>query len=204
MRKLLITAVAALLVVPAAGSLAASRDDRTGAELHRVALTAFLHHSRSGPPMLYFAGGMSFDLLDDVAFVGRGPCHREERRGRKVWACRASGRGTSVLPPDYYMDPLLQTAHLEVRRGGFDHVVDWTGKGEPDVHYGGGLGDAVVYAYNNATATGRLFGDRFSTKRADHAMSLLGEFVFATVETNGLQVRMDDEGRVHVDAAFPE
>lgn len=202
MRKLSIAALVALLVIPAAGSQAAHARRDGGVDLFRFSLTSFLDGSRGDSPTLYFGAGMSMQLGEDLAFAGRGPCRRVERRGRKGWSCRASARGIPVLPTGYYMDPLLQTAHIELSTQGYEHSVDWTGKGEPNISYAGDAGDAVVYAFNNASATGRLFGRRFSTKR-DRASSFLGEFLWASARVDNVDFRLGDDGVMHVRAFFP-
>jgi hypothetical protein len=202
MRKLMISALVAILALPAAASQAMPARSNTGLDVIRMALTSFLEHPRHGAPTMYFGAGLSWGLGDDQAFVGQGPCQRREHRGHKYWSCRASARGVRVLPTGYYMDPLLQTAHIEVSRGGFEHSVDWTGRGKPEISYGGTLGNAVVFAFNNARATGKLFGHRFSPRSA-HAVSFLGEFAFASVVAPGLDVHVDDDGVMHVHALVP-
>ena len=203
MRKLLIIATAALLAVPAAASSAAPETRRAGADVIRMAFASFLHHPRDGgAPTLYFGAGLGFNLGDDHAFAGRGPCHRKEHRGRRFWSCSASARGVRVLPTGFYMDPLLQRAHIELERGGFRHAMDWIGKGDPSLGFGGGSRTALVAATNNARAAGRLFGHRFPAKHA-RSWSFLAELAFVHVQTDTTDIRLGRDGRLHVTVLMP-
>ena len=203
MRKLVILAAAALLVAPLANANATTEPPTAGAELIRIALTSFLHHPNQGPPSLIFGGGMSFDIGNDMAFAGRGPCHRKERRGRKFWACHASARGVRVLPTGFFMDPLLQVGHMELDRGGYHHRVDFVGDGEPEIVYGGTVAGGVVFLLNEADTAGKLFGHRVPTRR-DRPLGFMVEIGFVDVLTvDGVRVRMGDDGRMHVHALIP-
>ncbi|HEY7875569.1 MAG TPA: hypothetical protein VIG64_10665 [Actinomycetota bacterium] len=199
MRKTLLAALAAALVLPT--SVQAMPVDRADVVTHRYAITAFMDHDGPGAPVLYFAGGMGFDG-QDFAFAGRGPCRRVEQRGRKVWRCRASARGVPVLPTGYYMDPLLQVAHMEHERQGFSHSVDWTGSGKPELSYGGNGRLTILSVTNGARASGRLFGKRFTAK-GRHAFNFMGEGAFVWLATGGLRVSVADDGRVRAIARFP-
>ena len=203
MRKLLALAIAALLAAPAAVSTAGPRVPDSGAELFRMAFTSFLRHPRDGgAPSVYFGAALGFNVGDDHGFAGRGPCHREERRGRKYWSCSASARGVRVLPTGFYMDPLLQAGHLEFEHKGYNHTVDWTGRGDPNLMYGGGSRSGAVSLSNRASATGRLFGYRFSSKR-DRAFGFLAEAAFAWVATDSAEIWMDRDGRLHAHVLVP-
>jgi hypothetical protein len=200
MRKLAIAALVAVLLLPAAAQAIPVRDG--GVDVVRLALTSFIDKPHRGAPTMYFGGAIAFNVGDDNAFVGYGPCVRKQRRGRHYWSCHASARGVPVLAPDFYMDPLLQTAHLQIRHKGFEHTIDWAGRGSPDVAYGGSVTSNTVFASNRADATGRVFGHRFSPK-SYHASSFLAELVFGFVALPGMDVRVTPDGTVHVHSLVP-
>ena len=116
--------------------------------------------------------------------------------------CHASATGVPVAPPFYYMDPLLQRAHVEFDHGGWHQTMDWQSDDLPRVRYGGNGKHTVVNVSSDADSSGRLFSHDYA-ERKDDVISFLLEALWANVTVDGAHVRVSPDGTVHLTATFP-
>lgn len=191
-----------LIAAPVAPAWAAPSDRTPGAETIQIALTVFLTNDHRGAPTMYFGGSFAFDVLEAYGFAGRAKCHRHDSHGSREVACVGMATGEEVAPPAYYMDPLLQRAHVEFDQGRWHHVMDWESDELPEASQRVKPRHSTVQAFVDSSSHGRICGRRF-TQRRDHPLSILIEGAFANVTVRGIHVSRTSDGAIHVRASFP-
>jgi hypothetical protein len=168
----------------------------------QIALTVFLRDGGQGLPTLYFGGGFAFDVTDIFGFAGRGRCHKHTDHGESSMACRASATGVPLLPPDFFMDPLLQRGHVGFEDGRYNQTMEWENDEFPAADPTTRGHRVGFKAFTDARSSGRIFGYKYSERR-DDPLSLLYESVDAYVAVNGMHIRTLPDGRVFLKATFP-
>ena len=201
-RTIGVLCLALLIAAPAAPGLAAPADRTPDAEAIQIALTVFLTKGHGGPPTMYFGGSIAFDVLEAYGFAGRAKCHQHESHGSKQVSCVGLATGEEVAPPAYYMDPLLQRAHVEFDQGKWHHVMDWQSDELPETSQRVKPRHATVEAFVDSSSHGRICGRRF-TQRRDQPLSVLIEAAFANVTVDGIHISRTPDGAVRVRATFP-
>ncbi|MGH2730704.1 MAG: hypothetical protein ACRDJI_08865, partial [Actinomycetota bacterium] len=157
---------------------------------------------------LYFALGFHStgdDGLGTYGAVGKGECQVTRGRNFTAIMCVGSGKMKQIPLEDFDFDPMLSSARLAVGSGGFDHVIEWTSRGDPAP--GGSVGWAGTFVHadagvsRDARASGTVFGKRLAGSR--YAMAFLDEGAGgAAYAVSGRSVEITDDGRVAVRASY--
>jgi hypothetical protein len=153
----------------------------------------------------YFAEGFRMaapGLPTSYVAVGKGTCtvKRFGKHGMMV-SCMARAVMKEATVQEFFIDPTLKSARIDVEMQKQHHVVDWTADEMPSLDWNGGA--ATYGAEANASlgvlahATGTLFGQKLET-------SSFEDFAFL-VECGGVFVSSDarDDGTVQVRISFP-
>ena len=121
-------------------------------------------------PRFYFAIGQHYvDPTGPVTYgaVGSGPCEVSKEKNFTMIFCSGKGRGKEVPFENVSIDPLLESAHLELTTKGYENVVDWTGLGTAS--WGGAVSGSGSYVgadagfYRDARAQGNVLGVQLKT-----------------------------------------
>jgi hypothetical protein len=206
MKRAAILLAAVLLLFPLPASA-----DRPGvwAEANQTAEADWIVLRTPTRGVFYFAFGArlvdSFGAVGTYGVVGRGKCNVERGRHFTVTMCYGSGRMKEIPIEDFEFDPAMASARLTVRLQGFDHDIEWTGRGDPGAGwYFGGGGTSVFGGAGigrNARASGEVFGEHLESGR--HSFAGLGYGAFGGVFAAGdRSVEITDDGRVVVHATY--
>lgn len=149
-------------------------------------------------------GGGEFSW--DAASVGKGRCVRERTKHGSSTSCWFRSWATGKASESFSMDPLMQSAELELHKKGETFHVMWSGEDfgfyqsqegcmgaddeEPREGFGGGL-------IRFATAQGHVFGEHLVSKGTFGAMMLSGAMVTECTRARALAGLQPGE-RLHV------
>jgi hypothetical protein len=202
MRRLVGVLAAALLVVPAGAGIAAPAEEGPGAGTAQAAVSVFLQSDGHRLPVMYFAGAITYDVVDAYGIAGKARCIVKTRKHVMTMICTAVATPVQIPPTDFSMDPLLREAHVAFDQGRWHHSVDWTNDRGFTPDYGTNPGGAGVVAFAEAKSSGTIFNYDFSQQR-DHPYALLIETAAARVAANGVHLRTSADGLVHLSVRFP-
>lgn len=168
MRKLVLAAVVASLLVMPAGPVPAHPSASAGVDQLAIAIWFNMHgktvdiHGAFG-----FRGSDGFsNPLSGEGFVFSGTCTRRRgRHGHVVFECLVQGAARELAPEDLVIDPLLGSAEMHLKGGGYNHTMRWEGKGvgpRRDLYVGSDDNSTLAMAglHRRAKPEGRLFGHR--------------------------------------------
>ena len=154
----------------------------------------------------YFAEGFrvaSAGLPESYVAVGKGHCsqHRLGGHGMLV-SCMGKGEMKEATVEEFFVDPALRSARIDVNIGKQHHVVDWVAEDPPTAGWSGGIASYGVSADFSlgafAQAAGTVFGQKVKTTSFDDLAFL--------VEGGGALVynfEPHEDGTVRVQISFP-
>jgi hypothetical protein len=181
MRRIVLL-MAALLALP--GTVAtASEPEVFAAAAQDVSADWIRIKGSSGEWYIAMASRFPSDQgLITIGGIGRGFCFVETIRKMKMVTCIASLRVKEIPAEAFVMDPALTQAQLSVKQGGRTHTVTWVGKGDApeaatETSWGSDGSHGALVAYRNGTATGKVFGKSFTSRRGDIAEMFEGAMV---------------------------
>ncbi len=163
-----------------------------------------------GPrPAFCFAIGirtLAEDGLNTIGAVGKGSCEIEKGKNWTMISCMGRGRAKEIPMEDFQMDPLLESASLQVRLSGYRHKIGWVGRGRAPMASGGvqaseGYATAAADVFRLARAAGRVFGRKLSSGGRD-LFAFLMAGAGAGVFTDYREITFLDGGRVRYEVAF--
>ncbi len=208
MRRILLVAVSFCLLVVGAAPTAA----RPGAYAlaFEVAWADWIEmNGRTGT--FYGAIGIrGADTLfgaESVGVVFKGRCFRYRDHNGVLIMCSANGIAKTVGPHEFWVDPTLDSASLDMTADGFDHSIDWTGR-RGDEHGAARTTDRRTVAYNemwkDARMAGRVYGERIPQGRSFWKMAFLYEGVGVRVNhaLGRLGIHVRDDGAVRIERTF--
>lgn len=171
MRKLVLAATAVSLLAMPAGPVPAHPSASAGVDQLAIAIWFNMHGKTAeihGAFGFRGADGITKPLSGD-GFVFSGTCTRRGGGdGHVVFKCRVRGASDELGPQDLVIDPLLGSAEMHLKAGGYNHTMRWEGKGvgphrdayaESDDNSTG----AMAVLHRRAKPEGRLFGHRLNS-----------------------------------------
>ena len=153
----------------------------------------------------YFAEGfrvVSSDVPESYVVIGKGRCTRHRMGGGTLVSCSGKGVIKEASVDEFFIDPVLQSAHINMKVAGKQQTVDWVAEDPPTANWNaslaeyGGYLDMTVGAF--ASASGHVLGQDLRTTTFDDLAFL--------VEGGGVAVynfQPRDDGTVRVKVSFP-
>jgi hypothetical protein len=135
----------------------------------------------------------------NTAVVAKGSCERHFFPHGWEMSCAARGRSRQLGPSEFTMDPMLASADLSFRQGGYDQKVHWIGEGvgpspNAGAGTGGGFTEAGVDVSRQARASAHIFGRSLKPGPFQDAILDMGGGLLAysemTIARDGSAVRL--------------
>lgn len=193
-------ATVALALTLSAAPATAVPDARNGAVVDETGIASWMFPTdRPGRSTWFFGGAYRTTAAGGgtvtVGFVVEGTCTTTNRDGSRVTECGGTGIGGRIPTEAFRIDPAMRDGELELRDGNRTHLIEWRADEAPPAGYfqseacqqGTGRGGGFI---QHATADGRIFGRRLSSRGVDHAILTRGAMV---TECTG--VAIDDLAR---------
>ena len=213
MRKLLLSVITICL---STGLLSpVSADPGAAAYSEQIAWASWIDmHGKTGD----YTGAIAWRTIQKeglvtLAGVFKGKCRAESSKHFMMITCHGRGHGKEIPFQDFEMHPLMDSATLKLRAGGFANRVNWTGRGPGPVNSGGVAGgDKWVAAgtdtYRDAKTNGRVLGKSYKSSGWldwGFMVGATGAAIDAGVdgwETENLDVDLAPDGTFTVDQTF--
>ena len=139
--------------------------------------------------------------------VFKGSCIRRRHGDMVSISCRGTGESKTVGPDEFWVDPMLESASLDMTVDGSDHSVDWTGRRGDEhgaAHSNGNRTVAFNERWRNAQISGNVYGRTFPRGRSFWKLGFLYEIAQLNVrhdlERLGIHVR--DDGSLRIERTF--
>ena len=134
------------------------------------------------------------------AGVSKGKCHRTRSGDWIMITCGGRGKSKVIPLTDFQIDPLFNSATVDVHVAGYDNHVSWTGRGSsPQISQGASVGTNWAYGqaamYRDARTEGKVLGSKMrSSGWMDWGYMVLAAGAVAYADVGGLQVEMAPDG----------
>ena len=166
MRKLLLSIITICLSIGLLSSVSAG----PAAYHEQIAWASWVDlHGKTGD----YTGAIGWRMLEEeglvtLAGVFKGKCRVESGKNFTMITCYGRGHGKEIPFQDFEMHPLMDSATLKLKAGGFANRVTWTGRGPGPVGSGGiAGGDKWVAAgadfSRDAKTKGRFLGESYKS-----------------------------------------